>query len=767
MSNGLVFSPNRPYKKSKGNDENLGTPSKLLRKASFSGKGVDKQPSRSSGAALSNSHVPNILGNTPASKLNSLSGSYCPQKVFKKSSSISMPSKQPCLKRQASMSSLSISKPSLKKANSLAMLNKTLSKIGDNNNGSMKALHAEERLHNSALTHGSYPCGNTSNSSKTNGIRKFNRPAMRNANPALQKTRSFDISSTFFGKSSFDSKSSVSTNNNTKQVDTATSLFSLNSNGQKDGFGSSGLMTQLPDRFIPASTNDKANSTLASVLASTKLSNKSVAQNITEALNPHTNAQNYSDDSEEDINQTASSIIDSPPPPANASPETHLKSINKKFFQKTVAQACGIDANQRILQYLPKAPLPSLKRSQSYSLENSRSRYTYEYYSGVRIDEFSTNSRSSSPSLPTDFMSDRTKPNYQIRKVNQSPERILDCPEFFDDFYLNLIAWNKRNVLAIALNQAVYLWNGDSGDVLQLLDYSEQPLMKITSVMWSDDNFHISVGFEQGFMEVWDTETMKKIRKMHGLEKSRIGVQSWLCNLIASGNKDGMIKINDVRVKNHVIQSWDDHHHGLEVCGLAYRSDGLQLASGGNDNSMVVWDTRMSQPQFVKRQHQAAVKALSWNPDISTLLASGGGSNDQKIHFWNTNSGIRVNTIDTGTQISSLHWGQSTNNKREIVATGGEPKNAISVYNYENRLKVAEIINAHESKIISSQLSPDETTLCTIGGDENLKFFKVFDSKKPKYTGIRAQDDFIDDDHLDGVKNDGKLKSPHKNITIR
>ncbi|KAL6942255.1 hypothetical protein ACO0QE_003424 [Hanseniaspora vineae] len=766
MSNSSAFSPNLSSKKLKNNDENTETPSKLLHKASFSGKSASKQLNRGFGGALANSHAPNILGNTPASKLNSLSGSYRPPKVSKKTTSISIPSKQPCLKRQASMSSLSISNPKLKKANSLAMLNKTLSKIGDSNKGAMQHMHVEGKQHSNTVTYSNHTVGSSSTSLNTNGIRKFNRPTMQKANPTLQKTRSFDISSTFFGKSSFDSISSTTQNNNGQKSDDASSSFPIQNQGQ-DGCGSSGFMMQMPDRFIPASTNDKANSTLASVLASTKLNNKSVAQNITEALKPHSTAHTFSDDSEEDINQSASSIIDSPPPPANASPETHLKSINKKFFQKTVAQACGIDANQRILQYLPKAPLPSLKRSQSYSLENSRNKYTYDYYSGVRMDEFTNNSRSSSPNLPTDFMADRTKVNYQIRKINQSPERILDCPEFFDDFYLNLIAWNKRNVLAIALNQAVYLWNGDSGDVLQLLDYSEQPLMKVTSVTWSDDNFHISVGFEQGFMEVWDTETMKKIRKMHGLEKSRIGVQSWLCNLIASGNKDGMIKINDVRVKNHVVQSWDDHHHGLEVCGLAYRSDGLQLASGGNDNSMIVWDTRTSQPQFVKRHHQAAVKALSWNPDISTLLASGGGSNDQKIHFWNTSSGIRVNSIDTGTQISSLHWGQSTSNKREIVATGGEPKNAISVYNYENRLKVAEIINAHESKIISSQLSPDETTLCTIGGDENLKFFKVFDSKKPKYSSTRAQDDFIDDDHLDGMETDGKLKSPHKNITIR
>lgn len=66
---------------------------------------------------------------------------------------------------------------------------------------------------------------------------------------------------------------------------------------------------------------------------------------------------------------------------------------------------------------------------------------------------------------------------------------------------------------------------------------------------------------------------------------------------------------------------------------------------------------------------------------------------------------------------------------KEIVATGGNPENAISVYNYETKFKVAEVVHAHEARICCSQLSPDGTTLATVGGDENLKFYKIFDPR--------------------------------------
>ena len=35
-------------------------------------------------------------------------------------------------------------------------------------------------------------------------------------------------------------------------------------------------------------------------------------------------------------------------------------------------------------------------------------------------------------------------------------------------------------------------------------------------------------------------------------------------------------------------------------------------------------------------KHKAAVKAISWSPHQHGLLASGGGTADRKIRFWNT-----------------------------------------------------------------------------------------------------------------------------------
>ncbi|AAS53358.1 AFL014Cp [Eremothecium gossypii ATCC 10895] len=397
-------------------------------------------------------------------------------------------------------------------------------------------------------------------------------------------------------------------------------------------------------------------------------------------------------------------------PPPNASPSTHLKARTKIVFKQNIAEACGLDMSQRILQYLPQPPQASVKRT-IYSIGSRAERYS----AGAQpLSKFT-----------------------RLRKINTNPERILDAPGFQDDFYLNLLSWSKKNVLAIALDQSIYLWNGETGEVSLLTEFETET---ITSVVWSNDDCHISIGKDDGNTEIWDVETMSHVRTMRSSLGVRICSQDWLDTVVCIGAKSGEIQVNDVRVKDHIVSTWEKHTS--EVCGIKFRQDGLQLASGGNDNTVMIWDTRQDEPLWVKRNHNAAVKAITWHPDVVNLLATGGGSLDRHIHFWNTTTGARIGSINTGSQVSSLHWGQSyedSHMNREIVATGGSPDNSISIYNYDSKVKVAEITQAHESRIVSSQLSPDGTTIATVGGDENLKFYRVFDAKRKKSRDHEAE----------------------------
>lgn len=91
--------------------------------------------------------------------------------------------------------------------------------------------------------------------------------------------------------------------------------------------------------------------------------------------------------------------------------------------------------------------------------------------------------------------------------------------------------------------------------------------------------------------------------------------------------------------------------HEQEVCGLKWSPSGAQLASGGNDNLLHVWSAAGGVPVHRLTAHAAAVKALAWCPFQSNLLASGGGTADRCIKFWNTHTGALLNSIDTHSQV--------------------------------------------------------------------------------------------------------------------
>lgn len=431
-------------------------------------------------------------------------------------------------------------------------------------------------------------------------------------------------------------------------------------------------------------------------------------------------------------------------PHPNSSPQTHIKAQTSKIYQHHVAEACGLEVNSRILSYKPLPP----ERNKPISLFNNK-----RSNSGSGKDLIG--------SLRPAAASARAK------KIPTAPERVLDAPGLVDDFYLNLLAWSSTNLLAIGLEDAIYVWNALTGSVGLLCELPEKTL--VTSLKWSEDGSYISIGKDDGLIEIWDIETNTRLRTLNcENHQTRIAAQSWSQHILTSGSKLGNIYHSDVRIAQHVINKIEDVHQA-EVCGIEYKSDGNQFATGGNDNLVCIWDARNShglqetntkaQPLFTKTAHKAAVKALSWCPYQSSILATGGGTSDKTINFWNTSTGARVNTIETGSQISSLNWGYALGIGMEIVATHGYPTNSISLFNYPTLQKTGEINGAHDSRILSGCLSPDSLTLATVAGDENLKFWSLFDLYKQNRHGESG--DRLDDDTNELLNNDEskKLKS--------
>ncbi|KAK7821711.1 protein fizzy-related 3 [Quercus suber] len=134
-----------------------------------------------------------------------------------------------------------------------------------------------------------------------------------------------------------------------------------------------------------------------------------------------------------------------------------------------------------------------------------------------------------------------------------------------------------------------------------------------------------------------------------------------------------------------------------QLCGLKWSHDDRELASGGNDNQ----NQHSQQPALRLTEHTAAVKAIAWSPHQSGLLASGGGTADGCIHFWNTTNCHQLNSVDMGSPVCNLAWSKNVN---AIVSTHGYSQNQIMVWKYTSMTK----------------------TIVTGAGDETLWFWNVY-----------------------------------------
>lgn len=326
-------------------------------------------------------------------------------------------------------------------------------------------------------------------------------------------------------------------------------------------------------------------------------------------------------------------------------------------------------------------------------------------------------------------------PRKITRKISKIPFKILDAPSLQDDFYLNLVDWSSTNILSVGLGDCVYLWSACTSQVTRLCDFPSGN-NAVTSVSWSERGNYVAVGNQSGIVQIWDATTLKCIRQLEG-HKARVGCLAWNSDSLCSGSRDRNILQRDIR-SPAIFPDRRLVSHKQEVCGLKWSPDNHLLASGGNDNRIYIWNVNSNQPIQAYTEHTAAVKAIAWSPHHHGLLASGGGTADRCIRFWNTLTGQPMQSIDTGSQVCNLAWSKHAH---ELVSTHGYSQHQILVWKYPSLAQVAKL-TGHTYRVLYLAMSPDGESIVTGAGDETLRFWNVFSKARSQKEAKSALDLF-------------------------
>ncbi|XP_074331391.1 B-type cell cycle switch protein ccs52A-like [Apium graveolens] len=345
---------------------------------------------------------------------------------------------------------------------------------------------------------------------------------------------------------------------------------------------------------------------------------------------------------------------------------------------------------------------------------------------GKNIFKFKSETRQALHSLLDDHMhGDIQSPVKPLRTFPKSPYQVLDAPGLVDEFYSNLLDWSSRNILAVGLGNCVYIKNVCTSKVTKLCDLGDND--SVCSVGWSPDGTNLAVGTSRGKVQIWDASLCRSIRTMEGHQK-RVGALAWGTSQLSSGSRDKSILQHDIRAQENRISKLSGHTS--EVCALKWSYNDRELASGGNDNRLNVWNQHSVQPVLKYCEHTAAVKAIEWSPHRNGLLASGGGTADKCIRFWNTTTNSHLRCINTGSQVCNLVWSKNVN---ELVSTHGFSQNDILVWSYPTMSKLA-TLRGHTERVLYLAISPDGKTIVTGAGDETLRFWNVFPPPRSQNT---------------------------------
>ena len=129
--------------------------------------------------------------------------------------------------------------------------------------------------------------------------------------------------------------------------------------------------------------------------------------------------------------------------------------------------------------------------------------------------------------------------------------------------------------------------------------------------------------------------------------------------------------------------------------------------------------------------HQAAVKALTFNPVQKNLLVTGSGTADRKIRIFDTKTFSEKYSIDSGSQVCNLTF---DNEGENLLSTHGYSLNQIIVWDPTTKefdgIEKRDVLIAHKLRVLYLANSPCGKYVVTGAGDETLRIWDVFQGNK-------------------------------------
>lgn len=318
------------------------------------------------------------------------------------------------------------------------------------------------------------------------------------------------------------------------------------------------------------------------------------------------------------------------------------------------------------------------------------------------------------------------------RNISLERLRILDAPNFEDNFYNNPITWSVSERVSIALNTT------EGGTIFSISPNASKTNENITNPEALDDQMACALasldhentvsGWDNGFIRLHQSITARdyhyQTRASTGSIRS-IAVTS--PQTIICADTYGSLTSVDFRAKTvttlhtSTASSTPDVN---QIPGLTYDNH-TYLASGSNDGTVNLWDIRKfaEGPLLTHTFHKAATKALTFWPKSKQFLISGGGTACRNLCLWDIGTNQIKYKIDTGSQITGIHCFK--HEPRYFVTSHGVTDPSLKLWHIKSHQISLHLSHSLGSgRAISLTGSPNTHDIATVTAEEALHFFR-------------------------------------------
>jgi WD40 repeat protein len=185
------------------------------------------------------------------------------------------------------------------------------------------------------------------------------------------------------------------------------------------------------------------------------------------------------------------------------------------------------------------------------------------------------------------------------------------------------------------------------------------------------------------------------------------------CESLAIGSSSGEIFLFQEQGRT----TYKGHTHWVR--SIAFSPDGQKFASGGDDQTIRIWDTRTGKSIRTLEEHTGCVRSVAFSED-GKLLAS--GSEDGTVKIWDVDTSRCLKTL-TGHVGKVWAVAISPINSEGILASGAED-NTIKIWKVQTG-ECLKALTGHENWVRSVAFSRDGKQIVSGGDDNTVRIWDI------------------------------------------